>query len=124
MNKNHLYDIETELYRKLDNLKAEQAQYTAGVERGIDMTVSAIRRGIDKESQQSCGDCIYCNFESSDVGADFPEPYNFNLVRGKDDNGKYDYNITTDQNNVFRTCKIRFCPMCGRLLDTEEEKNG
>lgn len=122
MNKDRLYDIETELYRKLDSLKAEQAQYSSGVEKGIDMTVSAIRRGLDKESQSSDGGCIYCHF-GSDVGANFPEPDKFHIIRDKDDNGKYDYRIVTDGNKIFRTCKIKFCPMCGRHLDTEEEKN-
>ncbi len=123
MNKNQLYDIETEMYRKLDAIKAEQQQYCAGVEKGIDMTVSAVRKAFNKESQSGGGCCIYCNFKSSDVGADFPEPDNFHLIRDKDDNEKYDYSIATDGNNVFRICKIRFCPMCGRLLDIEEEKN-
>lgn len=123
MDKNWLYDIETEMYKRLDTIKAEQAQYCAGFEKGIDMTVSAARKALNKESQSNDGSCIYCNFESSDVGADFPEPDDFKLIRGKNDNGKYDYSISTNQNNVFRICKIRFCPMCGRLLDIEEEKN-
>lgn len=124
MNKNQLYDIETEMYKRLDTIKVEQAQYCAGFEKGIDMTVSAARKALNKESQSNDGGCIYCNFESSDVGADFPEPDNFHLIRDKDDNGKYNYGIVTDGNNIFRTCNIKFCPMCGRLLDTEEEKNG
>lgn len=124
MNKNQLYDIETKLYRDLDNIKKEQKQYAAGVENGIDMTVSAVRKSLNAESQSNTTYCIYCNFESSEVGADFPEPDKFKLIRDKDDNGKYDYSIATDRDKIFRTCKIRFCPMCGRLLDTEEEKNG
>lgn len=121
MDKNQLYDIETEMYKKLDTIKAEQSQYCAGIEKGIDMTVSAVRKALNKESQQCDDSCIYCNFESSDVGADFPEPDNFQLIRGKNDNRKCDYSIATNQNNVFRTCKIRFCPMCGRLLENREE---
>lgn len=124
MDRNQLYDIENKMYRELDAIKSEQKQYNAGFEKGIDMTVSAVRKALNKESQSSDDGCIYCNFENSDVGADFPEPDNFKIIRGKDDNGKYDYSIATNQNNVFRTCKIRFCPMCGRFLDTEEEKNG
>lgn len=119
MDKNQLYDIETELYRDLDNIKKEQKQYTAGVEKGIDMTVSAVRKGLNAESQSSANDCIYCHFEN-DVGADFPEPDNFSLIRGKNDNGKYDYSIATDKDKIFRTCKIRFCPMCGRLFENAE----
>lgn len=120
MNKNQLYDIESRMCKKLNEIKAEQKQYNAGIEKGIDMTITEAIRVFENEQSNSC---IYCNFKSSDVGADFPEPDNFKVIRGKDDNGKYDYSIATNQNNVFRTCKIRFCPMCGRLLDTEEEKN-
>ncbi len=120
MNKNQLYDIESALYRKLDTIKMEQKQYNAGIEKGIDMTVSEVKRGLEKESQQSGIDCIYCCFEN-DVGADFPEPDKFNLVRGNNDNGKYNYSIVTDKNKIFRACKIRFCPMCGRLLESGEE---
>lgn len=124
MDRNQLYDIENKMYREFDAIKSEQKQYNAGFEKGIDMTVSAVRKALNKESCSNDGGCIYCNFESSDVGADFPEPDNFKLIRSKDDNGKYDYSIATDRDKIFRTCKIRFCPMCGRLLDTEEEKNG
>lgn len=119
MNKNQLYDIETELYRKLDNIKKEQKQYAAGVENGIDMTVSAVRKGLNTKSQSSTSDCIYCHFEN-DVGADFPKSDNFVLIRDKDDNGKYDYCIATDKNKISRTCNIKFCPMCGRFLESKE----
>lgn len=81
MNRNQLYDIENKMYRELDAIKSEQKQYNAGFEKGIDMTVSAVRKALNKESQSNDGGCIYCNFESSDVGADFPEPDNFKLPR-------------------------------------------
>lgn len=119
MDKNQLYDIETELYRDLDNIKKEQKQYTAGVEKGIDMTVSAVRKGLNAESQSNSNDCIYCHFEN-DVGANFPDPDDFKIIRSKDDNGKYDYCLATNNNMIFRTCDIRFCPMCGRFLESEE----
>lgn len=119
MDKNKLYDIETEIYKKLDCIKKEQKQYVAGIEKGIDMTVNAVRKALNsEESQSDTDDCPYCNFET-DVGADFPEPDDFKIIRGKDDNGKYCYHIATDGNNVFRICKIRYCPMCGRLLESE-----
>lgn len=118
MNKNQLYDIESRMCKKLNAIKAEQQQYNAGIEKGIDMTITEAIRIFENEQSNSC---IYCNFKSSDVGADFPEPDKFNLIRGKNDNGKYDYSIATDGNNIFRTCKIKFCPMCGRLLENREE---
>lgn len=49
MDKNQLYDIETEMYKKLDTIKAEQSQYCAGIEKGIDMTVSAVRKLLREE---------------------------------------------------------------------------
>ena len=119
MNKNQLYDIETKLYRDLDNIKKEQKQYAAGVEKGIDMTVSAIRKGLNAESRSSANDCIYCHFEN-DVGANFSDPDDFKIIRSKDDSGKYNYSLATNEKRVFRTCNIRFCPLCGRLLEKEE----
>lgn len=120
MNTNQLYDIETEIYRKIDCIKAEHKQYAAGVEKGIDMTVNAVRKALNsEESKSDTSDCSYCNFET-DVGADFPEPDEFKIIRNKGENGKYGYSLATDGNNVFRICKIRYCPMCGRLLKSEE----
>lgn len=72
------------------------------------------------ENQPNTGNCIYCHFEN-DVGANFPDPDDFKIIRSKDDNGKYDYCIATNEKNVFRTCDIRFCPICGRPLESEEE---
>lgn len=77
MDKNQLYNIETDIYKKLYNIKAEQKQYAAGIEKGIDLTVNAVRKALSyEESQPNTNDCIYCHFEN-DVGANFPDPDNF-----------------------------------------------
>lgn len=120
MDKNKLYDIETEIYKKLDCIKKEQEQYAAGIEKGIDMTVNAVRKALNsEESQRNASDCPYCNFKT-DVGEDFPgHDGPFRIQCYKNDNGKREYRLTVDGSYIFHACKIRYCPICGRLLESE-----
>lgn len=117
MNKNRLYDIENEMYRKLDAIKVGQQQYSAGIEKGIDMTVSAVRKGLGEESQpngeEQPDNCIYCTFKDG-RGANFPNAYKFKLVQG--DFGDDNYTITASQDEVFLAADINYCPICGRFL--------
>lgn len=52
MNKDTLYKIETQLFKEADNLKKQYAQYISGIEKGIDMTVEALRRKMNEENQK------------------------------------------------------------------------
>lgn len=129
MNKNRLYDIENELYRKLDTIKDGQKQYNAGIEKGIDMTASAIRKEFVEENQsneeEQPNNCIYCTFKFNvDCGADFPNTDEFKIIRSKNDNGEYEYDIATSQNNTFFIADINYCPICGRSLKGDEKFNG
>lgn len=127
MDKNQLYDIETDIYKNLDNIKAEQKQYAAGIEKGIDMTVSAVRKALNsEESQPNTNDCIYCHFEN-DVGAYFPRQRpdridEIYIKRNKCDDGVHGYYLTIRGNDTFHACNIKYCPICGRLLESEEEE--
>lgn len=105
MDKNWLYDIENELYKKLDVIKAEQKQYNAGIEKGIDMTVSAVRKGFGEENQtnkeEQTNNCIYCTFEFDySCGEDFPNNDKFNII----------------QYNALIVADINYCPICGHFL--------
>lgn len=51
MNKNDLWDIDNRLAEKVNRLRAEQAEYASGVERGIDMAVRAVRDFLNKEAE-------------------------------------------------------------------------
>ncbi len=116
MNKNQLYDIENELYRKLDTIKAEQKQYNAGVEKGIDMTISAIRKELGEENQpnneEQPNNCIYCTFKDG-CGDYFPNADEFRLVHCDEDDS---YTISASQNKTFLIADINYCPICGRSL--------
>lgn len=121
MNKNQLYDIENELYKKLDVIKAEQKQYNAGIEKGIDMTVSAVRKGLGEENQtnkeEQTNNCIYCTFEFDySCGENFPNNDKFNIIQYKNGNGEYGYAIAVNQNNALIVADINYCPICGRFL--------
>ena len=52
MNKDTLYEIETQLFKEVDSLKKKHAQYISGIEKGIDMTVEALRRKMNEENQK------------------------------------------------------------------------
>ncbi len=116
MNKNQLYDIETEMYRKLDAIKAEQKQYNAGIEKGVDMTVSAVRKELGEENQpneeEQPNNCIYCTFENG-YGADFPKRFGADEFKIVHDSS---YPIFESQNKNFLVADINYCPICGRFL--------
>ena len=52
MNKNDLRDIDNRLAEKVKQLRAEQAEYASGVERGIDMAVRAVRDFMNKQAEE------------------------------------------------------------------------
>ena len=52
MTKNELYDLEKEVYKNIERIKREQAEYVMGVERGIDLMFNAVRNYLTKEEQR------------------------------------------------------------------------
>lgn len=49
--KQKLYRIEDKLANDAKRMRAEQVQFAAGVEKGIDMTIRAIRDALNQEQQ-------------------------------------------------------------------------
>ena len=57
MTKNELYDLEKVVYKHIDRIKREQAEYLKGVEYGIDLMFNAVRTYISEEEQRSTEQC-------------------------------------------------------------------
>jgi hypothetical protein len=53
VNKNDLYDLEIEVYKKIDIIKSEQAEFVRGVEKGIDLMFAAVKTFLSKEAGQN-----------------------------------------------------------------------
>ena len=53
MTREELYDLESEVYRNIDRIKAEQAEYVKGVEAGIEIMFNAVRSALAKEEEKA-----------------------------------------------------------------------
>lgn len=53
MTKNELYALEKVVYKNIELIKREQAEYLKGVEYGIDLMFNAVRTYISEEEQRS-----------------------------------------------------------------------
>ena len=53
MTRDELYDIEKTVYGKVEQIRQEQAEYLAGVERGADLMFKAVLAVIKKEEEQN-----------------------------------------------------------------------
>ena len=52
MDKQELYNLETEVHKNIDIIKNEQAEYVRGVEKGIDLMFDAVRKHLTKEAEE------------------------------------------------------------------------
>ena len=53
MTRNELYELESAVYKNIDRIKAEQAEYIKGVEKGIDLMFRAVRDLLAKEEEKA-----------------------------------------------------------------------
>lgn len=72
MDKQELYSIEDKLIDDVDRIRANQAQYVAGMEEGITMAIKAIRGFLNQEQQS--GVDISTNAGGESAGTDTTDP--------------------------------------------------
>ena len=53
MTRNELYELEGKVVQNIDRIKAEQAEYINGVEKGIDLMFRAVRDVLAKEEEKA-----------------------------------------------------------------------
>lgn len=53
MTRTELYDLESEVYKNIERIKAEQASYVKGVEAGIELMFKAVRSALAKEEEKA-----------------------------------------------------------------------
>lgn len=56
MTRNDLYALETEVYKNIDRIKREQAEYIKGVECGMELMFNAVREHLAKEEEKACNE--------------------------------------------------------------------
>lgn len=57
MTKKELYELEKEVYKNIDHIKREQAEYVAGVEYGMHLMFNAVRNYLTNEEQRRAEEC-------------------------------------------------------------------
>lgn len=53
MTRNDLYELESEVYKILERIKREQAEFVKGVEHGMDLMSKAVSRFLCEEEQKN-----------------------------------------------------------------------
>lgn len=68
MTRHDLYELERDVYKNIDRIKREQAQYVKGVEEGIELVFKAVRETLAKEEENAakkknerkdCSNCVH-----------------------------------------------------------------